>query len=108
MATVTLDGTAITDWDAFHRQCRTAFGFPDFYGRNMSAWIDCLSGLRDDDGMSGFSLAADEVLHIEVLHSLVLRREAPEILGALEECTAEVNERYTDSGEKTALSLVLR
>ncbi|HEY0844750.1 MAG TPA: barstar family protein [Noviherbaspirillum sp.] len=108
MPTVTLDGRTISDWKAFHTACRSAFGFPDFYGNNMNAWIDCLSYLRDDDGMSKFTLNPDEVLQIEVLNSAAFRLTAPEILDALEECTAAVNDRYSEIGEKPALSLLLR
>ncbi|HZW14078.1 MAG TPA: barstar family protein [Noviherbaspirillum sp.] len=108
MPTVRLDGRTIGNWAAFHDACKAAFGFPDFYGRNMDAWIDCLSSLRDDDGMSSFVLGADEALEIEILHSGSLQRQAPDILDALEECTAEVNERYAENGENPALSLVLR
>jgi hypothetical protein len=105
MATVRLDGRAITDWPSFHRESRLKFGFPDFYGGNMDAWIDCLSTLRDDDGMAAFRLDTDETLTIEVLHSAALRRRAPHILDALEECVAAVNERYRENGEKPALEL---
>ncbi|MDB5764695.1 MAG: barstar family protein [Herminiimonas sp.] len=72
----------------------------------MDAWIDCLSSLRDNDGMSAFSLTADETLRIEVLHADVLRKRAPEIAAALQECVAAVNERYVENGEKPALDLV--
>ncbi|HJV81244.1 barstar family protein [Noviherbaspirillum sp.] len=108
MPSVHLDGRKITDWRAFHAQCKTAFGFPDFYGQNMDAWIDCLSGLRDDDGMSSIRLGPDEVLEISVLHSNSLRQAAPAILAALEDCVAEVNQRYAEQGEKPALALLLR
>jgi len=108
MPAVRLDGSEITDWNAFHTACRTAFGFPDFYGCNMDAWIDCLSSLREDDGMSRFRLEGDDMLCIEVLHTDALRQQAPAILAALEDCTAEVNERYAESGEKPALALLLR
>jgi len=74
MPTVHLDGRLIGSWPAFHDSCKAAFGFPDFYGRNMDAWIDCLSSLRDDDGMSSFVLGADEILEIEILHADSLRR----------------------------------
>ncbi|MGC8001097.1 barstar family protein, partial [Salmonella enterica] len=43
MATVQLAGDRITDWDSFHTESAAAFGFPDFYGRSMDAWVDCLS-----------------------------------------------------------------
>ena len=108
MPTVRLDARKITGWAAFHEECATAFGFPECYGRNMSAWIDCLSGMRDDDGMSSFVLGPDDMLHIEVAHSGSLRQTAPAILAALEDCVAEVNERCAEQGENPALSLLLR
>lgn len=108
MPVVRLDGSSINDWTSFHDASRAAFGFPDFYGRNMDAWVDCLSTLRDDDGMSSFMLGADEMLEIELLHAKILRQNAPDILDALEDCTAEINERYLENGEQPALTLVLR
>jgi RNAse (barnase) inhibitor barstar len=108
MPAVVLDGRSIGNWRAFHAECQSAFGFPDFYGRNMDAWIDCLSGLRDAAGMSTFVLNPDEVLRIEVQHSDALRKKAPEILEALEECASEVNRRCTENSEKPVLSLLLR
>ena len=65
MAHTQLDGAALTDWTAFHALSKAAFGFPDFYGNNLDAWIDCLSYLRDDDAMSSFRLQPDEVLTID-------------------------------------------
>jgi hypothetical protein len=41
----------IHDWDTFHDTFAQALGFPDFYGRNMDAWIDCLTYADEDDGM---------------------------------------------------------
>jgi len=108
MAHVTLDGATITDWPTFHAQCRGAFGFPDFYGNNLDAWVDCLSYLRDDDGMTRFHLAEDEVLEIEVAHADALRQQAPDLLEELAFCIEGINERYADYGEKPALKLVLR
>lgn len=108
MARVQLDGAALTDWDAFHTASKTAFGFPDFYGRNMDAWVDRLSYLRDDDAMSSFRLQPHELLQIELQHAGLLRQQAPQILAELEFCVAAINERYADYGEKPALELVLR
>jgi hypothetical protein len=108
MATVSLDGRTILDWPSFHRECQVAFGFPDFYGHNMNAWIDCLSYLRDDEGMTRFRLAPDEVLQIEVSHAEALRNKMPALLDELQECIAFINERYADYGEKPALALLLR
>lgn len=106
MPIVHLDGRAMFDWPSFHRTSREAFGFPDFYGNNMDAWIDCLSSLRESDsGMAAISLGPDEILQIYVDHSAELRKKAPKIAAALEECAAEVNARYAENGEPPALAL---
>ena len=105
---ITIAADQITDWNSFHSVFQAALGFPDFHGRNMNAWVDCLSYLRDDDGMSKFRLTENEVLQIELLHAEQLRQTAPEILEELEFCVAAINERYDDYGEKPALSLLLR
>ena len=107
MAIVCLDGKKITTWDAFHDECKAALGFPDFYGRNMDAWIDCLSTLRDGDGMTKFKLGPHELLELRISHSETLKRQAPDILGVLEECTEAVDDRYRENGEQSALQLVL-
>src|SRR3569832_2556165 len=91
MASAHLDGRIIADWPSFHRESRQKFGFPDFYGNNMDAWIDCLSSLREpDSGMTSFALASDEILRITVDHSAALRKKSPQLLTALEECTVVV------------------
>ena len=46
---IALDTGRITDRDTFHTVFAEAFGFPDFYGRNMNAWIDCITCLDDPD-----------------------------------------------------------
>lgn len=108
MATVCLNGETITDWKTFHLQCQNAFGFPEFYGHNMDAWVDCLSYLRDDEGMSKFRLKPNEILQIEMTHAELLRLRVPDLLEELKFCIDGINERYEDYGEKPALVLVLR
>ncbi|MBS0307741.1 MAG: barstar family protein [Proteobacteria bacterium] len=108
MARVQLDGNTIADWPGFHTACKTAFGFPDFYGNNMNAWVDCLSYLRDDEGMTRFKLAADEILDIEISHADTLRQRIPDLFDELAFCIEAINERYADYGEKPALKLVER
>jgi hypothetical protein len=108
MPTASLNGELITDWDSFHDQCITVFGFPDFYGRNLNAWVDCLSYLRDDEGMCKFVLKENDVLTIEVLHSEKLRQAAPDILDELQMLVAMINERCEDYEEAATLKLSLR
>ncbi len=108
MASANLDGTKIRDWDSFHDECQQVFGFPEFYGRNMDAWVDCLSYLRDDDGMTHFQLNEDERLEIVINHAELMRKQAPDILEEITYCIGGINERYEDYGEKPALALTLR
>ena len=107
MASVTLDGRKLTDIHAFHRECALAFGLPDFYGRNISALIDCLSGVRDNDGMSRFVLGPEELLDIELSDAAIVSHEAPAVLAALEDTVDEVNLRHAEQGAVPPLRLVL-
>ena len=108
MASVELNGALITDAASFHAQSRVAFGFPESYSGSMDAWVDCMSYLRDEDGMSRFRLKPNEVLEIVVTDAGVMRERAPDLLEELTYCVAGINERYEDYGEKPALKLVLR
>jgi len=107
MARVRLNSAQISNFDSFHEECRRAFGFPDFYGRNMDAWIDCMSSLREDDGMTGLVLDPPDLLHIEVPDAAALRERVPEVFAAFTDCTAVVNRRFTDEGRLPAIALVL-
>ena len=108
MAVAELNGAAIVDEASFHAQSRAAFGFPASYANSIDAWVDCLSYLRDEDGMSSVRLKKDEVLHIVVTHSEALRERAPDVLEEMAFCIIGINERYEDYGEKAALELELR
>lgn len=103
---VHLDGAQITSWDAFHDQSSAVFGFPDFYGRNLNAWIDCLTYVREGDGMSRFKLP-EASLVIEVANSREFRECAPEIFAAFMDCVAFVNQCQREAGEEPALQLLL-
>jgi RNAse (barnase) inhibitor barstar len=106
MARVALDGRRIVDWPSFHRESQAAFGFPPYYGGNLDAWVDCLSGVRDGDGMSAFALAPGEVLEVELRHADALRDRAPHIMAAIGELIDAINERIADAGQEEALRLV--
>lgn len=108
MATAELNGASIVGWDSFHAECQKVFGFPEFYGHTMDAWVDCLSYLRDEDGMTRFRLKPNEVLEIVVKDAAAMRTSVPDLLDEITFCIAGINERYEDYGEKPALALVLR
>jgi len=106
MAKVRLNSKQIKDWKSFHLLCKSKFGFPDFYGTNMNAWIDCLGYLDEEDGMTRFTLGKGELLHIEISDTEDFNSRLPEIFDALVECSAFVNRRYIDNGEPPVLSLL--
>jgi RNAse (barnase) inhibitor barstar len=106
MAAVRLNTNLITDWASFHLVCEEAFGFPAFYGRNMNAWIDCMSCLTVDEEMTKFLLSKNEMMHIEITDTENFNSRLPEILNELVECSAFVNNRYLEAGEGPKISLV--
>jgi len=106
MALVNIDASKILDWPTFHSQCAEAFGFPDFYGQNMNAWIDCLSYLTEGDGMSRFVLPDQELLFIHIEHFKEFSTRLPEISSAFLESTAFTNRRYIESGDIPRLVVV--
>ena len=108
MAIAELRGSAMLTMEGFHAESKKAFGFPDTYGNSMDAWIDCMSYLRDEDGMTKFRLFPKELLQIVILDAAVMQEKAPDVLEELTYCIAGLNERYEDYGEKPALELVLK
>jgi Barstar (barnase inhibitor) len=106
MAFVQINTKQITDRASFHQVCKEAFGFPDFYGNNMNAWIDCLSYLKGNDGMTKYCLEKDEILHIEISETEDFNKRQSEIFDALIECTAFVNQRYLETGNKPRIALL--
>jgi hypothetical protein len=100
---VRIDGSRLCDWQPFHDVFAAEFGFPSFYGRNMNAWIDCMTSLdAPEDGLTAVhgSSADPVVLHIESASSI-----PREIFDAISECGAFVNWRRISTGEPAILVL---
>jgi hypothetical protein len=94
MTLVKLDTSRIHDWDTFHDAFAQAFGFPDFYGRNMNAWNDCMTYLDDPAaGMSKVHAPSGGVVVLELEHVADFARRCPEQYAAIIECSAFVNWR---------------
>jgi RNAse (barnase) inhibitor barstar len=105
VALVHFPGRLVDDWQSFHQISKEVFGFPDFYGMNMDAWIDCLRYV--DDGMSRFDIAGSDRLEIVVDDSEQFRAHASEIFEAFVEAVAFINDDYLKSGDKAKISLVM-
>jgi RNAse (barnase) inhibitor barstar len=98
----------IADWDSFHSVFKETLGFPDFYGRNMDAWIDCMTYVDDPpSGMTAIFVSKGDLLTLRIDNASDFQKRCPEQYAALIECTAFVNYRRTEVGEAPILSLLL-
>ncbi len=89
---VSVDCSKIQDWNSFHNESAKVFGFPDFYGRNMNAWIDCMTSLdAPEDGMTKVHAATEHVLTLHLENIGPFREHHPDLYAAIIECTAFVN-----------------
>ncbi|WP_417704380.1 barstar family protein [Rheinheimera aquimaris] len=103
---VEIDCSSIKDWDSFHNVFSQSMGFPSFYGRNMDAWIDCMSSLSEpEDGMSKIHCDKGSVVTLSLKNMKWLKQSCPEIHEALLECAAFVNYRLIEVGEPPVLVL---
>jgi len=103
---VEIDASRITDWTTFHDVFAGAFGFPGFYGRNMNAWIDCMTSLdAPEDGLSTVHCAPGAVVTISVNEVASFASRCPEQYGALIDCAAFVNWRRIEQGDGPVLAL---
>jgi RNAse (barnase) inhibitor barstar len=106
MTLVKLDTRRITDWDSFHDVFAEALGFPGFYGRNMDAWIDCMTWLDDPSAeMTTVHALPGGVVVLQLEHVGDFARRCPEQYAAIIECSAFVNWRKLEIGEPAVLAL---
>ena len=98
----------ITDWDSFHSVFQAAVDFPEYYGRNMNAWIDCMTSIDDpSSGMTSVAVNAGELVTLRIDDASDFQRRCPEQYDALIECAAFVNYRRIAVGETPVLTLML-
>jgi len=103
---IRIDANRIVDWSSFHAMFSEVFGFPDFYGANMNAWIDCLSYLDDpDSGMTKIHIEPGETLTVIIENSRAFKERCPEQFSALVECAAFVNYRCAEKDQSALMAL---
>lgn len=106
MTVLTIDTARITDWPSFHHVFAEALGFPAYYGRNMNAWIDCLTYVDDaGSGMTNVTVEPGAVLTLQLDHVDDFISRCPELYNAIVECTAFVNWRRIETGRSAVLAL---
>ena len=103
---VRIDAKHIVDAQSFHTVFANAFGFPDFYGRNMNAWIDCMTYLDDPDAsLSKVRVTNGDVLSLVIENAAEFKARCPKEFSALLECSAFVNWRRIEQGGSPILAV---
>lgn len=104
--TVQIEGGKIVDWNSFHTVFSETVGFPEFYGKNMDAWVDCMTHLDEpESGMTHLSLQPGDVLVLLISGVADLRRRCPEIYVEIVECSSFVNWRRIERGREAVIAL---
>lgn len=91
MQTFIIKGKKIKNWKTFHSEFKKEMNFPDYYGANMDAWIDCVDELTD------------KLTILQIENGKYLKEYKPELFNAILECGAFVNYRKVKVGEKPNL-----
>lgn len=103
---VRIDTAQIVDAASLHDVFAAAFGFPDYYGRNMDAWIDCMTYLDDPEaGMTTVHAPPGGVVTVVLDDVAGFARRCPREYAALVECAAFVNWRRIERGAPAVLAL---
>ena len=106
MTVAAIDCAEITDRASFHRVFKEKFGFPNFYGANMDAWIDCMTSLdAPQDGMTTVHVEKGQVLTLQLDNVDSFRQRCPDTYAALIESSAFVNCRRIEKGLERVLAL---
>jgi hypothetical protein len=101
-----IDCSQINDWESFHDVFFRVFELPAFYGRNMDAWIDCMTSLDEpEEALSGIHCASGQVLTLELENVSEFRDRCPEQYSSLIDCAAFVNWRRVNRGAPSILAL---
>jgi RNAse (barnase) inhibitor barstar len=89
--------TKITDWNSFHRVFADIFSFPEYYGKNMNAWIDCMGDYVDEMTESTLVLRCDDGKEFQTKNPLQYT--------SLLECVSFLNTIFQE--EKTSKQIIL-
>jgi hypothetical protein len=106
MTTVRIDARKIHDAKTFHDVFAEAFGFPAFYGRNINAWIDCMSDLGNPSAeMTKVHAKPGGVVLLQLDHVDQFVRDCPDLFASLHDAVAFVNWRQVHAGRAPVLAI---
>jgi RNAse (barnase) inhibitor barstar len=98
---VVVDCSLISDWESLHDVFADALGFPEYYGRNSSAWIDCMTWPNEE--CSRVTLTEGETLTVHLNSAQTLKERVPQLLTDILEMSAFVNFRRIETREPPIL-----
>lgn len=106
--TVEIDLGRVSDAASFHAEFGRVMGFPDFYGKNMNAWEDCMGDLSapGQPGMTRVEVPRGEDLLLVLKGAADLAKRKPDIWFSLLDSTASVNRTKTAIKGATRLLLL--
>jgi Barstar (barnase inhibitor) len=106
MPVVEVPTQRIRDWDAFHDVFAEILGFPDFYGRNLNAWIDCVADADNPSSeMMSTGVEPGDVLTLQLGLVSEFAKRCPEQYAAIVECAAFVNWSRIETGNRPIVAL---
>jgi len=102
---IRIDARQLTDSAKLHAALNQAFGFPDTYGRNLDALIDCLTHLdHPKAALSRVQVLPGQVALL-VLDHLEAKGKHERQVKALLDAVAFVNWRRFEGGEPPVLAV---
>jgi hypothetical protein len=100
---VTIDADGVRTWQELDRRWASAFGFPEWYGYNRDAWIDCMRSLDVPGTASRLTLPLQQPVSVTVRGSSGLESAVIRELVAL---LADVNAAYRE--DQSAIRIDVR
>ncbi len=102
---IVIDFSKINILEEMHNQLKETFGFPEFYGKNVNALIDCWSSLRFPlDGMN--ELTIDKPNEVVLFKAIKLSSKSLVILNHLIIAIENVNSRNLEIGQTPCILLL--
>jgi RNAse (barnase) inhibitor barstar len=103
---IRIDLRRISDKASFHSVFAELFGFPQWYGRNMDAWNDCMGDLDDpDSGMTTVGAQPAEIVVFDLEHVDEFERRCPSLWKDLIDCAAFVNFARLEVGQPPVIAV---
>lgn len=103
---IRIDARRLTDSDSLHAALTEAFGFPDEYGKNLDALVDCLTHLDNPrTAMSRVQVYPGQVALLVLDHVSAKNKQQAAQVKSLVDAVAFVNWRRLEKGQPPVLAV---